>query len=229
MKLLREYIRELVAEQNEFGKYVWPSAIKGHPMADEPDTVIEEMLYQQLHNHFGAIAPLTDGAIAVIKRLLDTGAYPDVFRRCEKAKVYRGLRLPLSWLEANAPEVLQNLPDKKDPIDWLPAVEIRPVVYEPQGKYGSVSSWTDDWKQARMFTTRHRSGTVPVILHANCDSGYFMSTLGLKRFKGGRYADEFDIKKLNPNAHEREILLFGECTVTAIQVNLTKRDLERLG
>ena len=48
MKLLREYIRELLKEEGVLGKYAWPSAIKNHPMADEPDTDIEEMLYQQL-------------------------------------------------------------------------------------------------------------------------------------------------------------------------------------
>ena len=66
MKLLREYIREFLKEEGVLGKYAWPSAIKNHPVADEPDTDIEEMLYQQLHNHFGAISPLSDEAVSAI-------------------------------------------------------------------------------------------------------------------------------------------------------------------
>ena len=55
-----------------------------------------------------------------------------------------------------------------------------------------------------------------------------MYTDGLKRYQGGRYKDEFGIKKLNPNAHEKEILLFGDCVVTAVEINATKQDIERL-
>ena len=55
-----------------------------------------------------------------------------------------------------------------------------------------------------------------------------MSTRGMKRYKGGRYEDEFGIKKLNPNAHELEVLLFGDCTVTAIEINARQKDIERL-
>ena len=53
MKLTEAKLKALILETMEegiLGKYVWPSAIKNHPMADEPDTDIEEILYQQLHN-----------------------------------------------------------------------------------------------------------------------------------------------------------------------------------
>ena len=80
--------KKFIMESNEepLGKYVWPSAVKGHPMADEPDTDIEEILYQQLHNHFGAIAPLSDEAINAIKQILDSGQYTHVFQRIPKVE-----------------------------------------------------------------------------------------------------------------------------------------------
>lgn len=229
MTLLREYIRELLKEDDILGKYVWPSAIKNHPMANEPDTDIEEMLYQQLHNHFGAISPLSDKAVSVMQQILDAGLYSTTFGRCNSGPVLRGMRLPVSWLEQHAPEALEDLPiERKDPLDWGAPVSIKPVIYKSEGKFGNVSSWTHIWKEARKFTTQWSADTVPVILHSDCSSGYFMYTDGFKRFQGGRYKDEFGIKKLNPNAHEKEILLFGDCTVTAVEINATKQDIEGL-
>ena len=229
MNLLREYIRELLKEEGTLGKYAWPSAIKNHPVADEPDTDIEEMLYQQLHNHFGAISALDNNAVAAIQQILDSGEYSNTFTRCASGNVLRGMRLPVSWLEQHAPEALESLPtERKDPMDWGGPVSIRPMTYRSEGKFGNVSSWTNVWKEARKFTIQWSADTVPVILHSDCSSGYFMYTDGLKRFQGGRYKDEFGIKKLNPNAHEKEILLFGDCTVTAVEINATKQDIEGL-
>ena len=231
MKLIMENWKKFIMESNEepLGKYVWPSAVKGHPMADEPDTDIEEILYQQLHNHFGAIAPLSDEAINAIKQILDSGQYTHVFQRIPKGKVLRGMRLPIAWFENYAPEALLNLPiERKDPMDWGMPIPIKPMIYKPKGKYGAASSWTSDWKSARRFTTLWSKNTIPVILHSNYESGYFMSTMPFKKYKGGRYKDIFGIKKLNPNAHEKEVILFGECTVTAVQIYTTKQEVEKL-
>ena len=229
MNLLREYIRELLKEEGILGKYAWPSAIKNHPMANEPDTEIEEMLYQQLYNHFGAISPLSDEAISAIQQILDSGSYDTTFNRCNSGPVLRGMKVPLSWLEQHAPEALEGLPtERKDPMDWGGPVPIKPMTYKSEGKFGNVSSWTNVWKEARKFTIQYSEGTVPVILHADCSSGYFMHSSGFKRYQGGRYKDEFGIRKLNINAHEKEILLFGDCTVTAVEINATKQDIDGL-
>ena len=230
MSLLREYIRGLLKEEGVLGKYAWPSAIKNHPMADEPDTAIEEMLYQQLHNHFGGIAPLSDEAVSVIQQILDSGSYSVTFNRCSSGQVLRGMRLPVSWLKQYASEALERLPTNRSDgtIRWTGPVSIAPMTYRSEGKFGNVSSWTRAWKEARRFTTRWSADTVPVILYSDCSSGYFMNSDGFKRYQGGRYRDELGIKKLNPNAHEKEILLFGDCTVTAIEINATKQDIEEL-
>ena len=228
MKHLRQYIRELIKEEGVLGKWVWPTAMGGDTPIEQ-DTDVEEMLYQQLHNHFGAISPLSDEAVTVIQQILDSGAYSNVFKRCSSGPILRGIRLPVSWLEQYAPEALNSLPtEMKDPMDWGTPVPIAPMTYTSEGKYGSVSSWTGNWKEARRFTTLWSSNTIPVILHSNCNSGYFMQSSGFKRYKGGRYQDEFGIKKLNPNAHEKEILLFGDCTVTAIEINTTKKNIKNI-
>jgi hypothetical protein len=229
MKHLRQYIRRILKEEGVLGKWVWPSALKGYAMIDEIDTDIELMLYQQLHNHFGAIAPLNDEAVAALQQILDSGQYTETFVPCKSGPILRGMRLPVSWLEQNAPEAIIALTDKeKDPVDWDPPVNIKPLMYKSEGTYGNVSSWTNDWMAARRFTTQWSPDTVPVILHSDCSTGYFMHTQSFARYKGGRYRDEFDIRKLNPQGKsEKEILLFGECQVTAVQVNVTKIDLEK--
>ena len=106
MKHLRQYIRQIILEDSALGKWVWPSAL-GPTAPDEPDTDIEEKMYQQLHNHFGAIAPLSDEAITAVQQILDSGEYSDVFSRCDSGRMYRGMRVSLSWLE----EHLHSLED----------------------------------------------------------------------------------------------------------------------
>jgi hypothetical protein len=227
-KLVEDYIRVVLSEEGVLGKHVWPSAV-GPSMPNEEDTVIEEMLYKELHNHFSGIAPLSEEAVTLIKDILESGEYSDTFVRYNVGSVVRGMRLPLSWLEENAPESLEDLPfESKDPMDWGKPVDIKPMAYVSKGKFGGVSSWTSKWDEARNFTTQWSPNTIPVILHSECSSGYFMSSLSFKRFKGGRYEKEFGIKKLNPNAHEFEILLFGDCIVTAVEVNLTQSNLENI-
>ena len=216
-------------DEQPLGKYVFPSAVKNHPMADEPDTDIEELLYQQLHNHFGAIAPLNDEATEAIKQILDSEQYTNIFRRIKSGRALRGMRVSLAWLQKHAPQALLNLPtETKDPLDWGEPESIKPMTYRSEGKYGNASSWTSDWRSARRFTIQWSSDTLPAILHTSMDSGYFMSTAPFKSFKGGRYKDEFGIKKLNPNAHEKEIILFGDCIVTAVQIYATQQDVEKL-
>ena len=227
MKHLRQYIRQIILEDGALGKWVWPSAL-GPTAPDEPDTDIEELLYRQLADHFGGYGALSGEGITAIQQILDSGEYSDVFSRCNEGQMYRGMRVKLPWLEQNAPEALEGLPVKmKDPIDWGDPTPIT-MAYVSEGMYGKVSSWTGDREQARVFSTYYSPDTVAVILHSNCNSGYFMSTMGMKRYKGGRYKDEFGINKLNPNAHEREVLLFGDCTVTAIEINARQKDIERL-
>ena len=231
MNLLREYIREIIKEEDGIlGKLVWPSA-DIRLARDEIDTDIEEELYRQLHNHFGARAPLSPEAVDAIKKILQSDSYPNIFKRCENGTVYRGMKLSLSWIEKYAPEALRNLPDKVDIVDWQPPIDINPITYTSQGKFGNVSSWTYSVKEAKEFTKRWSykwsTGRIPVILHSSCDSGYFMYTNEFGKYKGGRYKDDFGIKSLNPNAHEREVLLFGDCIVSSIQVNASKRDIER--
>ncbi len=231
MKLLREYIRELLKEDGILGKWVWPTAVKGD-QPNEPDTEIEKKLYYQLNKHFGSSSymikkdqpPLDAEAIGAIKQILASGEYPNTFERCSSGEVMRGMRVTLPWLKRNAPEALAALPDKDLPewnssFTWNEPVPVS-FAYSSKGKYGQVSSWTNDWKIARSFTTNaNKPKTLECILYSDCSTGLFMHTQAFSRYRGGDY----EVSKLNPQGRgEREIMLLGDCQITAIQLYGTK-------
>ncbi len=223
---------EYILGEGSLGKYVWPSANKSYDPPFEPDTKVEEMLYQQLHNHFGAIAPISDEAVVEIKKILNSGDYSNIFSRCDSGgEVQRGMRVSVSWIKKYIPEIVDALNDnKKDSMDWEPPISVRPFTYKPAGKFGNASSWTDNFKSARRFTTKWSESTIPIIIHSDCSSGTFMYTQAFDRYQKGRYEDDFGIKKLNPTnwSQEREIILFGDCEVTAVQINATKEKVMQL-
>ena len=57
-----------------------------------------------------------------------------------------------------------------------------------------------------------------------------MHTQAFDRYQKGRYEDDFGIKKLNPTnwSQEREIILFGDCEITSVQINVTKEKVMQL-
>ena len=235
MKLIEEYIRELILnEEGILGKYVWPTAAKGLELIDEPDTEIEKKLYQQLHKHFGTSSymikgtpPLDSESVEAIKQIISAGDYPVTFRRVEGSQALRGMRVTYKWLKKNAPQALEQLPEdivgNRSAYEWNEPVPAS-FTYRSRGKYGQVSSWTNNYKVARSFTTQFNTDTLPIILYADTSSGFFIDSWGFSNYKGGIYKDELGIKKLNPQGRgEREIILLGDCRVVAVQINGTKK------
>ena len=229
MKLLREYIRELLVEEGILGKWVWPTATKGDE-PDEPDTEIEKKLYQQLHKYFATSsylvkggAPLDSESVKAIQQIIAAGDYPTVFQRVEGSQAMRGMRVTYKWIKRHAPQVLEQLPEEGSGGDWTDVIPAD-FAYRSKGKYGKVSSWTNDFKAARSFTTQWSQNTVGVILHADTSTGYFIGTASFSNYKGGIYKDEFGIEKLNPQGRgEKEILLFGNCQIIGVQIAGSKR------
>ena len=132
MKLLREYIRELLVEEGILGKWVWPTATKGDE-PDEPDTEIEKKLYQQLHKYFATSSyrvkgdpPLDAESVKAIQQIIAAGDYPAIFRRVEGSQAMRGMRVSYKWIKKHAPQVLEQLPDEGSGGDWT---DITPVSY----------------------------------------------------------------------------------------------------
>ena len=232
MNLLREYIRELLNEEGLLGKYPWPTASKGD-LPNEEDTEIEKKLYQQLHKYFSTSsyrvkgeAPLDAESVKAIQQIIAAGDYPTTFERVEGSTAMRGMRVKYSWIKKHAPEVLEQLPEEGTGGDWNDEV-VANFAYKSKGKYGSVSSWTHDFKVARSFTTQYSKDTVPIIIHADTSSGFFISTWGFSNFKGGIYKDEYGIDELNPQGRgEKEILLFGNCNIVAVQLAGSKKTHE---
>ena len=211
------------------GKSVWPTATSTWRDEDEEvwsklekDTEIEKKLYKQLHKHFGAVLkggpPLDSESIEAIKQILSSGDYAHVFKRCPKGTVQRGIKAPIEWVMKHAPEAYNNIPTDRGVVDWSEVIPVS-FTYKPQGQYGEISSWTGDSKTAKQFSTKYKPDSVSVVLHAECSSGFFLSSSGFKPYKGGiyQYDDGKPIKKLNPNPHERELLLIGDCEITGIQ------------
>ena len=229
MKLLRKYIRELLVEEGILGKWVWPTATKGDE-PDETDTEIEKKLYQQLHKYFATSsyrvkggAPLDAESVKAIQQIIAAGDYPTTFERVEGSTVMRGMRVKYSWIKKHAPEALEQLPEEGRGGDWNATVPVD-FNYSSKGKYGAVSSWTNDFKVARSFTTQWSKDTVPIIIHAETSSGFFMATTAFSSYKGGIYKDEYGIEKLNPQGRgEKEILLFGNCKIVAVQLDGSKK------
>ena len=218
------------------GKSVWPTATatwRDSPDAWpklEPDTEIEKKLYKQLHKHFGAILkkgpPLDSESVDAIKQILSSGDYAHVFKRCPKGTVQRGIKAPIEWVMKHAPEAYNSIPTDRGVIDWSEVIPVN-FTYKPQGQYGEISSWTGDSKIAKQFSTKYKPDSVSVVLHAECSSGFFLGTSGFKPYKGGiyQYDDEKPIKKLNPNPHERELLLIGDCEIIGIQFRGPKKTM----
>ena len=246
-KRLLKLIEQSILEKDQvplvdLGRYVWPTAnpnYKDMPTRlGEKDTPIERKLYDQLHKHFSLSSyrikpdspPLDQESVEALINILNGDQYGDVFRRCDsRGRVYRGLRLPMSWLEKNSPNAVRSMPERR-PDDWASEFEWNDpfpanFTYSPAGgKYGSVSSWTGSWEAARGFATTIIPGgfdLIPCILHASCETGIFLYTSSFKKYGKGNYRDDSGkiIKSLNPyGGKEREVMLLGECTVDAIQL-----------
>ena len=235
MKLLREYIRELMKEEGVLGKYAWPSANKSYrDWVTEPDTDIETKLYHQLSKHFGTSSylikkgqpPLDSESIAALTQILMNGDYPNTFQRCGSGKAMRGMKVSLAWLKRNAPEAMESLPSDTpegwtSSFGWNDPVPVS-FTFSSKGKYGGVSSWTNNFKIASSFTKNlnNKNNKIEIILHADCSSGLFMHTQAFSTYRG---PNDYDGKKLNPQGKgEREIVLIGDCQVNAIQLFGTK-------
>jgi hypothetical protein len=211
------------------GKSVWPTATSTWRDEDEEvwsklekDTEIEKKLYKQLHKHFGAVLkkgpPLDSESIEAIKQIVNAGDYGHVFQRCPKGNIMRGIKAPIEWVMKHAPEAYNSIPTDREILEWSEVIPVN-FTYKPQGPYGEISSWTGNPKTAKQFSTKYRPDSVSVVLHADCSSGLFIGSSTFSAFKGGdyQYDDGKPIKKLNPNPHEKELLLIGDCQVTGIQ------------
>ena len=243
MKLIMENWRKLLTEEDGvLGKYVWPSANKSYRgLRSEIDTEVEEKLYRQLHSFFGTSSyfvqggpPLDEEAIGVIKQILSSGEYADVFKQCQgNGLMLRGMQVSFDWIKERAPQALAALPESGDSLEWNGPVKAD-FPYHSDGKYGKISSWTPDFNSARRFATTwsadNPADSLPCIIQASCETGTFLDTEPFARYIGGVYAKDFGIKKLNPQGNrEVEYLLFGDCQIIGMQLLGGKETLRKKG
>lgn len=225
MKLLREYIRELLKEDGEFGKQVFSQLAPedSRHFGNEVNTEIEDIVFQAIEKHLsvgGPVSHLLNDHIPLIKRLMDNPSYNDVFIRYSGAEVCRGTGMSLSQARKLIPD-FDNLPleeatPRTDPRQkfeaWTQKVAVPPFEWTPRGA-NLASSWsTNDDRICSRYAKENadlwKDPQEPgVILYAQPTASDFLDVSELYRFKTlGKYAKE------------KEVLALGPVMVSAVKV-----------
>jgi hypothetical protein len=118
------------------GRIAWPEARPGQPF--EPNTKIEDQLYDALNQHFDDINRLTASEAEVLRKMLAKGWYSDVLKAPSVKTVVRGMNVSKQWLQ----KVL-----KGEYLDDTGMLE-RSFTFTP--KQGS-SSWSTQEGTAKQF------------------------------------------------------------------------------
>ena len=195
--------------------------------AGEPNTKMEEELFKYLGRHIKGNRPLPIRVAKQLRRIAESGIYPEVFRMAEKGKIYRGMALPMEFVEEN----FGGLPKKpkwyKAPIKWFLGQAQKEVSYDfstktdPRRKKwlkdrtwvehakSKASSWTSSFSAAKDFATgRAMPGMVSIVLVSDLstNTAYAVDMNPLYKFFG--FTQNF--KK------EKEVVVLGDAFVHEI-------------
>jgi len=229
MKLLREYIRELLKEKGELGKQVFAqSAPEGSRHAgDEPDTELETSLKRAIANHLftGGKSSKELGELGpYILRFMDDPDYNDVFIRYPAGEVCRGTRMDIEEARNLIPGFddmsLESATPRSHAFQKFEAmsqkVSVPPFEYSPKSG-NQVSSWsTDSDRVCTRFAKKNadlwggnynRPVSVGVVLYAEASQNDFLD-----------FSELYKYGKLSKHSHEKEVAAFGPVTVTAVKV-----------
>lgn len=69
-------------------------------MPDEPNTPVEQQLFDDLYKHVDKNISITDDTAGIIMDLIQSGLYPDVFKAPADVTLYRGVVLPRETVES---------------------------------------------------------------------------------------------------------------------------------
>ncbi len=225
MKLLREYVREILREKGELGKQVFAQAAPkdSRHFGSEQNTEVEELVFQAIHKHLsvgGPVSHLLNDHIPLLVRLMNDPDYNDVFVRYTGEEVCRGTGMPLSEARNLIPN-FDNLPlevatrrghPKQKFEAWTQKVSVPPFKWNPRGS-NLASSWStnDDRICSRYAKDNADLWKDPqepgVILYAQSDGSDFLDVSELYGFEG-----------LGAFAKEQEVIALGPVTVTAVKV-----------
>ena len=223
MRILREYIRELLKEKGELGKQVFAqSAPEGSRHAgDEPPTELETNLEIAISAHLfagGANSRELGELGPHILRFMDDPDYNDVFIRYRAGEVCRGTRMSLEEARSLIPDFddlpLESATGRTHAFQKFEAmtqkVSVTPFEYSPRSG-NQVSSWsTDSDSVCTRFAKKNADlwvGYPGVILYAEASQNDFLDFSELYKFDG-----------LSKHSNEKEVAAFGPVTVTAVKV-----------
>ena len=156
---LRRLIRNVIAESGQappnapLGQYAFPSKRASENLPDEPDTQLEEELFEKLMMHFqtGKSRSLKPADADMLRGFLEAGHYASVFHPPEVAEVYRGMKFsPENLHELENILGLENF-NLKAGIGVKGGEKKVDIILSPHGGAGA-SSWTDDFDTAKDFS-----------------------------------------------------------------------------
>jgi len=223
MRLLREYIRELLKEKGELGKKVFAQSApeNSRHFGEEEDTELEFRLKRAITKHLfvGDVSSKDLGELGpYILRFMDDPDYNDVFIRYPAGEVCRGTRMSLEEARNLIPGFddmpLESATPRTHAFQKYEAftqkVSVPPFEYSPKSG-NQVSSWsTDSDRVCTRFAKKNADlwgGNAGVILYAEASQNDFLDFVELYKFG-----------KLSKHSKEKEVAAFGPVTVTAVKV-----------
>ena len=224
MKLLREYIRELLKEEGELGSQVFANKAPkdSRHFGNEPDTQLEQELFDAIYRHLNvggtsASTPLSS-LVPLLRQLIQDPNYNDVFTEYTGRTACRGTSQTLTWARKHIPD-FDNMPLLKGNERlhgfqkyeaWTKRVSVPPFVW--QSRTGlDVSSWSTNQDVCERYLGKseiwEEEGGIGVILFADTTQSDFLDVRELYKYR-----------KLNKFQKEAEVVGLGPIIVNAVIV-----------
>lgn len=218
MKLTTQQLKRMIVEEineikgidepasgGELGKWVFPNQNMYSDKAqdaDEENTQAEATLLKYLKAHIAMDKPLPNDIAKKLRQLAKGGTYSEVFKMAEEGTAYRGMELPVSFIE----ERFGGLPEKpkwyRSPIDWFlgrasketkgtftTKTDPRRKKWKKAGQWlehakSKSSSWTTSLSTAQSFADAYKEGFVSIVLVADMgrSTNYWYDTRPLYKF-----------------------------------------------
>lgn len=163
------------------GKYAFAGERRTPDVPIEPNTPLEDELYGAISGHFRDSEPIDKDDASKIKSFLKKGAYEDVFNEPKVKVVYRGMGVPISYIQKLTGKSVKDLHKTKS---GKGSVKKR-MQFVP--RKGSSSSWSEDYEVAENFgfDNKDRDDGPPafIVMHAKLSDNRDVFAAG----KGGLY------------------------------------------
>jgi len=146
----------------------------------EPNTKVEQDLYDSLLDHFHGEHFLNSKQAELMRKILSKGLYASVIHEPTTEVVYRGMVVPKAWL-AKALKIKPGKLSKKGSIS-------KSFTFTP--RKGESSSWTTSKRSAENFANQAQRGEVAIVLYAEVERNpnrFVAGPGGLYKVKGPDY------------------------------------------